>query len=443
MRVSLVLAMALACPSAPEPFGDQTPGCEPGWYQGFPTPYYNASHIAFRQKCRNFVEAEIRPNLDDWLEQKSKGTLAHYPLDLHWKSLAAGLPTAGLAKDVQGLYPKEIIPEGGFDCFHELIYLDELSAAGPGAVMGQVSINSMALPPIMSVGSKRVQDMVVPDVIAGRKNISLAISEPTAGSDVSAIRATAELTPLGDEFIVNGQKKWITGGHMADFFTLVTRTGGAGPGGISLLLVDAKTPGIHIRKMETQFDTTHGTTFITFDNVRVPKANVIGEMGKGFKYILLNFNHERFVISAQACRFARICYSESLKYSVRRKTFGKALSEHQMIRWKLAEMLRMTESLQDSNERVAFMYKSGVPDSKLGIQAGLLKVQASKTLEFCAREASQIFGGASIVKEGLGKIVERVYREVRAVAIPGGSEEILLDLAARQAIAGAAKMAKL
>merc|ERR1740130_269729 len=109
-----------------------------------------------------------------------------------------------------------------------------------------------------------------------------------------------------------------------------------------------------------------------------------------------------------------------------------------MIRWKLAEMARQTEALQDSNERVAYQYKSGVPDSKLGIQAALLKVQASKTLEFCAREASQIFGGASIVKEGLGKIVERVYREVRAVAIPGGSEEILLDLAARQAIAGAA-----
>merc|ERR1712072_979058 len=103
----------------------------------------------------------------------------------------------------------------------------------------------------------------------------------------------------------------------------------------SLLLVDAKTPGIKVRKMQTQFDTTHGTTFITFDNVRIPAANMIGDEGKGFKYILLNFNHERFVIACQGCRFSRICYAESLKYAVKRKTFGKPLADHQMIRWKL------------------------------------------------------------------------------------------------------------
>merc|ERR1719491_2585078 len=97
----------------------------------------------------------------------------------------------------------------------------------------------------------------------------------------------------------------------------------------------------------------------------------------------------------------------------------------------------MIESLHDTNERVAFQYKLGVPDSKLGAQAALLKVMASKTFEYCAREASQVFGGSSIVREGPGKLVERLYREVRASAIPGGSEEVLLDLAARQSIAGA------
>jgi len=307
--------------------------------------------------------------------------------------------------------------------------------------MGQCSINSMALPPIMCAGSKALQDAVVPGVIAGDKNIALAISEPAAGSDVSAIRLTAKRE--GDAYRVNGQKKWITGGHVADYFTLVARTGGPGPKGISLLLVDSKSSGISIRKMETQFDSCHGTTFIEFDDVMVPAANLIGEEGKGFKYILLNFNHERFVIAVGACRLARIAYAESLKYAVRRKTFGKPLVEHQMIRWKLGEMARLIETLQDSNERVAFQYKSGVPDSKLGTQCALLKVQCSKTLEFCAREAAQVFGGTSLVKEGPGKLVERIYRDVRLAAIPGGSEEILLDLAARQAISGAQLSAKL
>eukprot|EP00933_Yihiella_yeosuensis_P061591 TRINITY_DN64414_c0_g1_i1.p1 TRINITY_DN64414_c0_g1~~TRINITY_DN64414_c0_g1_i1.p1 ORF type:complete len:430 (-),score=76.74 TRINITY_DN64414_c0_g1_i1:249-1538(-) len=416
-----------------QPFGDQTLGCEPQWYQGYPSPYYSDSHVKFRESCRAFVDKQVRPFLEGWLERQEV-----YPLELHSKALAAGLPTAGLARDVQRRYPADVVPKGGFDPFHELIYLDELAAPGPGGHLGQCGINSMAIPPVLFAGSEHVQKLVVDDVIAGRKNISLAISEPTAGSDVSAIRATAALQ--GDVYRVNGQKKWITGGHIADFLTLAVRTGGPGPKGISLLLVDAKSPGVHVRKMETQFDTCHGTTFITFDDVEVPKANLIGEEGKGFKYLLLNFNHERFVISVGSCRFSRLCYSESLKYAVRRKTFGKPLSDHQMIRWKLAEMLRQVEALQDSNERIAFQYKQGVPDERLGAQCALLKVMSSKTFEFCAREAAQIFGGSALVREGPGKMAERLYREVRASAIPGGSEEVLLDLAARQSIAGAVQV---
>eukprot|EP00931_Biecheleriopsis_adriatica_P069179 TRINITY_DN43055_c0_g1_i1.p1 TRINITY_DN43055_c0_g1~~TRINITY_DN43055_c0_g1_i1.p1 ORF type:complete len:434 (+),score=81.03 TRINITY_DN43055_c0_g1_i1:58-1359(+) len=420
------------CATALAPFGDQAPSVEPYWYQGYPTPYYSDSHVAFRAKCRNFVESEIVPFLDGWIDSGKT-----YPQELHVKALKAGLPTAGLAVAVQSLYPKEILPEGGFDSFHELIYLDELARAGPGGAMGQVGINSMALPPLLTAGNKHVQEMVVDAVISGEKNISLAISEPSAGSDVANIKLTAARE--GDAYIVNGQKKWITGGNMAHFFTLACRTGGPGGKGLSLLLVDRNTPGINIRKMKTQFDTCQGTTFITFDNVKVPAENLIGEEGQGFRYLLLNFNHERFVIACSSCRFSRLCYSESLKYAIRRKTFGKALADHQMIRWKLAEMARLTEALHDMNERIAYQYKSGVSDEKLGSHCAVLKVMGSKTFEFCAREASQIFGGSSIVSEGNGKLVERLYREVRAQAIPGGSEEILLDLAARQAMAGAVK----
>ncbi|CAK0788027.1 unnamed protein product [Prorocentrum cordatum] len=262
-----------------------------------------------------------------------------------------------------------------------------------------------------------------------------AVSTPSAAAPPARGRLAP---PRGGAYRVSGQKKWITGGHVADFLTLAVRTG-AGSKGISLLLADTSAPGIEIRKMETQFDTCHGTTFITLDNVLIPEENLIGKEGAGFNYLLLNFNHERLVISVSTCRFARLCYTEALRYSMRRKTFGKPLSEHQMIRWKLAEMLRQVEALHDYNERVAFQYKAGVPDSRLGSQCALLKVQASKTFEYCAREASQVFGGASVVREGPGRVVERLYREVRAQAIPGGSEEILLDLAARQAIASAVK----
>lgn len=254
------------------------------------------------------------------------------------------------------------------------------------------------------------------------------------------IKCTATLSADGQHYIVNGQKKWITGGATADFFTLAVRTGDDGPTGISLLLMDRKLPGITVRKMKTQFDTSHSTTFVTLDDVKIPKDMLIGEEGSGFLYLLVNFNHERLVIAAGSCRGSRIMYSEAFKYAMKRKTFGKRLISHQIIRAKLAEMARQIEALQDNVERITHQFAAGVADSALGGQCALLKVQASKTFEFCAREASQIFGGAAVVREGQGQNVERAYREVRGVAIPGGSEEILLDFAIRQAAVQAERL---
>lgn len=127
---------------------------------------------------------------------------------------------------------------------------------------------------------------------------------------------------------------------------------------------------------------------------------------------------ERFIIAAGAARASRVCFEQAFNWALTRETFGKALVEHQIIRYKLAEMARQIEALQAMVEHVAFLFSSGVPDFKLGGECALLKVNASRTFELCSREASQIFGGASIVKEGKGKLVERMAREVRASAIP-------------------------
>jgi len=294
----------------------------------------------------------------------------------------------------------------------------------------------MGLPPILVYGSQYLKDKVARDVITGKKAICLAISEPWAGSDVANIKTTAE--KKGDHYIVNGAKKWITGGLMGDYFTTAVRTGeDGGAGGISLLLLEKDMPGISIRKLETQFDSSHFTTYITLEDVKVPLENLIGEENTGFMQILLNFNHERFVISAGVVRSARNCYTESIKYALTRKTFGKRLVDHQVIRIKLAEMARQIEALQDNLERIAYQFKMGVPDMKMGGQCAMLKVNASRTFEFCAREAVHIFGGNGITKEGQGKKVERAYRGVKLSAIPGGSEEILLDFSMRQVVSKA------
>eukprot|EP00754_Rhynchopus_humris_P019422 Rhum_TRINITY_DN14641_c10_g1::Rhum_TRINITY_DN14641_c10_g1_i2::g.103182::m.103182 len=402
-------------------FGCQIPCAEPSWYQGVPNPYYTDGHRRYRAVVRRFVEEQIKPNVDAWIA-------TGYPMDLHLKARAAGVLRR----------PRELGGSDEWDAFYELIFCDEMARHGQGGVLGQVGINSMALPPIIAHGTEEMKRLVVDDVAEGRKHICLAISEPGAGSDVSAVAAKAVLK---DGFYeVTGFKKWITGGMCADYFTTLVRTGGKGMFGLSLLLIDRRLPGVSVRKMETQFDNAHSTTFVTLDKVRVPCSMLIGKENQAFRYIMHNFNHERFVIAASACRSARLCYEEAFKYALQRKTFGKFLIDHQIIRAKLAEMLRQIEALHDSVEKVAFASQQGMPDHQIGLQCALLKVTSTRTFEFCAREASQIFGGAAIVKEGKGKVVERLYREVRAAAIPGGSEEVLLDFSIRFAAAHAQRL---
>ena len=221
----------------------------------------------------------------------------------------------------------------------------------------------------------------------------------------------------------------------ADYFTVAVRTGGPGHRGLSFLLIEKDMPGVTTRHMKCMGVWASGTTYITFEDVKVPVSNLIGEENKGFKYIMYNFNHERWSIIAQTNRFSRVLYEEAFKYAHKRKTFGKPLIEHQMIRGKLADMSRQIEATHAWLEHLTFqrhVMSEEEFNESMGSQVALCKVQSTKMLEYCAREAAQIFGGASYVRGGVGEKVERLYREVRPYAIGGGSEEILMDFAVRQ-----------
>ena len=290
----------------------------------------------------------------------------------------------------------------------------------------------MALPPIIHHGPFHLKELIIPAVVSGRMHVALAISEPTAGSDVANIKTTAVLR--GSEYVINGEKKWITGASICDYFTCVVRTGGPGASGISIVVIPRNAPGVNVRPMKMQFDSVMYTGFVTFENVHIPFTNLIGVENEGFKIIMENFNHERFIIGASAVGCARRCFELALAHSVKRKTFGKPLIEHQLIRFKLAEMARTIEAMQSQTEHLAYILdhaNASVPQKAVGELCALAKVNCTKGFEFCAREAAQIFGGSSLVKEGLGKEIEAFYRNVRAHAIPGGSEEVLLDLAIR------------
>lgn len=297
---------------------------------------------------------------------------------------------------------------------------------------------SSCLTPVLRFGSDYLKNKVAPDCLAGKKIICLAVTEPTGGSDVASLRTRAEKTPDGKFYIVNGEKKFITNGVFADYFTVAVRTGppGSGMGGISFLLLEKTMPGIKTRRMDMQGVWASGTTYITFEDVRVPVENLIGEENHGFKYIMLNFNTERIGAIIHANCQSRVCYEEAFKYAHKRKTFGKRLIDHPVIRLKLANMARQIEATESWLESVAFQLSTMDHFESLTRLAGpisLLKVQSTQTLEFCAREASQIFGGAAYTRGSQAAKVERIYRDVRAYAIGGGSEEILLDLGARLA----------
>ena len=363
--------------------------------------------------------------------------LSSVPKAFYKKCAEAGILAAAVGEWPEKYAGPAPVEGGAWDAFHGAITVDELCrCASGGLVWGIVGGLGIGLPPVLHFGSEELQQKVAPGCLAGEKFICLAITEPYAGSDVASIRCTAVKDPSGKFYVVNGEKKWITNGVFADYFTVAVRTGAAGMDGISLLVVE-RGPGVTTTQMQCMGVWASGTTYITFEDVKVPVENLIGEENQGFKYIMSNFNQERMGIVYQALRFARVCLEESFLFAHTRKTFGKRLVDHPVIRAKLAEMARHVEATQAMADTLTYQI-TRIPAEHAGLLLGgdtaLLKVQATKTFELCAREAAQIFGGASYVRGGRGEKIERLYREVRAYTIPGGSEEIMADLAVRQAM---------
>lgn len=400
-------------------FGSEVEYAEPAWYQGLPTPFYDESHVELRERVRSFVERELVPHASAWDEQEDSMPIK----DLCKKMVAANI--------YGGSYPPELGGGAGvprFDAFHALIVADELARTGAGGVTTALNVGvAIGLGPVLAGGSEPVRSRVASEVLRAEKFICLAVTEATAGSDVSALRTRAVLDPSGRYFVVTGEKKFISGAAYADYFTTAVRT----DKGISVLLIE-RGPGVSVRRLKTQGWLASSTGFVVFDQVRVPVENLLGAEGAGFMVIMLNFNNERFGMIASSLRLARLCYEHALRYARARTTFGKPLWSNQVIRSKVAEMVRRIESGHSWIERVAYAMRCGVDPGQIAGQIALLKVHATQAFEFCAREASQIFGGASYLRSGPGEVVERLYREVRVMAIGGGSEEIMNDLAMRR-----------
>jgi acyl-CoA dehydrogenase len=373
------------------------------------SPYYTADHEAFRDQVRRFVAKEIAPFVEAWDEA------GEFPRELYRKAAAIGL--------LQLNFPEEF---GGIaaDRFYAVIAGQEIARAGSGGVAASLMSHTIGAPPVAKLGSEYLKRKMLPAVLSGEKISALAITEPSGGSDVANLKTTAKKD--GDHYVVRGEKTFITSGMRADYYTVAVRTGEAGMGGISLLLIERDAPGFSRTPLKKMGWWASDTATLHFDDCRVPAENLIGPENAGFRGIMLNFNDERLGLSAGAIGFARTAYDEALDYARQREAFGKRLIGHQVLRHKLVDMAQRIEASQAFLERVAWALDQG--ESPIA-ELCMLKNQATQTMAFCASEAVQILGGAGFMR---GAKSERIYREVKVNAIGGGTEEIMKDLASRQ-----------
>lgn len=374
--------------------------------------HLTAEHEEWRAQLQRFFDREVIPFADQWDED---GAL---PDELWPKAAAVGILGLGYPEEFGGV-------SEGIDVWHKNILNEEMARIAVGGLSATLMVHGIGLPPVLNFASEAIKQEVAPPVLAGTKRISLAITEPGAGSDVAHLTTTARLD--GDHYVVNGSKTYITGGMNANWFTTAVRTGGEGAGGVSALLIPADLAGVS----RTALDKKQGwwcsdTATIYFDNVRVPAANLVGQENRGFSVIMTNFNSERLAMSVAMEAFSRVCLEDAVNWARERKTFGQRLADHQVIRHKIAEMKQRINSTQCYLNQISAEVQGGREHAG---DIALLKVQSSQTMEFCAREAMQILGGMGYMR---GSRVERIYREVRVNAIGGGSEEIMRDLAARQ-----------
>ncbi|GAA5854264.1 hypothetical protein JCM3766R1_004140, partial [Sporobolomyces carnicolor] len=395
-------------------FGDLVPFGDPSWYQDWSSPYYKPSHYKVRRAIRNFTDKYLTPNAFEW-DQAKEIPPAEYKRIADFGILAAiaaggnGWPDEEYSK---GIPVPGGIPKEDWDAFHNLILLDELSRCASGGIMyGLLGGFGISIGPILAFASDEVKSRLVGPLLRGETRSCLAITEAEGGSDVANLTRRAERSSDGQHYVVNGAAKWITNGIYSDVFVTAVRTGGPGMGGISLVIVERQHGGVKTRKMECMGVLASGTSYVDFEDVKVPVGNLLGKENKGFQLIMHNFTGERAGIVIQANRFARILLEESVKYACKRKTFGKPLIEHPVIRAKIASMAQRIEATHAWLEHIVWQTQNYDADT-LTIRGGgtmaLLKAQATETFEFCAREAAHVFGGLSYTKGGQAEKVERL-----------------------------------
>ncbi|MEX1148103.1 MAG: acyl-CoA dehydrogenase family protein [Sphingomonadales bacterium] len=289
--------------------------------------------------------------------------------------------------------------------------------------------------PITLAGSDAIKARYLPDVASGKKVAAFALSESEAGSDVAAMAATAE--DRGDHYVINGEKTWISNGGIADFYTLFVRTGEAeGARGLSAFVFDADTPGFEVVE-RIPLIAPHPLARLRFNNCKVPKENLLGKPGEGFKVAMATLDIFRSTVGAAALGFARRALDEATNRAVNRKLFGAPMADLQLVQGKIADMAL------DVDASALLIYRAAWTKDVLGQrvtrEAAMAKLYATEAAQKVIDGAVQLFGGHGVVT---GNMVESLYREIRALRIYEGASEVQQVIIARQVLAEAVAQTK-
>ncbi len=375
--------------------------------------FWDDTHIALKQSVDRWVADTVRPHAAQWEADKL------FPRELYKKAGDAGILGVG--------YPEEYGGAGG-DIFHGLIIGEAMIRGGSAGTAAGLASHSIAIPPILALGSEAQKQRYIPPVLAGDQIACLGISEPGAGSDVASTRTTAVRD--GDHYIVNGAKTFITSGCRADFATVLVRTSEDRHSGLTLLVIERGTPGFSTgQPLEKMGWAASDTGELFFEDCRVPVENRLSEEGSGFIGVMVNFVAERLYLACSCVAIAQLALDESLKYVQQREAFGKTLAGFQVTRHKLAQMATRTEAARAFVSTIAERHRKG---EDVTCEVAMAKNVAVDACSFVADAAVQLHGGMGYMRESL---VERLYRDARLYPIGGGTSEIMRELISKRLLA--------
>jgi alkylation response protein AidB-like acyl-CoA dehydrogenase len=372
--------------------------------------YFTEEHQLFRQSLKDFLQKEVVPHIEKW---EQSGTIERFIWEKFGEMGYFGLATPDAYDGLD------------LDLFYTVILLEELQKINSGGFAAAIWAHAyLAMTHLNKEANHEQKLKYLQPSVMGEKIGCLCVTEPFGGSDVAGMRTTA--VKQGDHYVINGSKTFITNGVYCDYMIVAAKTNPElGNKGISMFIIDKETKGVSVSKLDKLGWRASDTAEIAYDNVIIPAANLMGEEGKGFPYIMQHFALERLVMGVNAHARAEYALEYALQYMSERSTFGKTIDKYQALRHRYADLYADMEICKTYNYAVAYRLNKGEYVVK---EATISKLRSTKMADEVAYDCLQFLGGYGYMED---YPMARLFRDSRLGPIGGGTSEILREIIAK------------